>query len=202
MNPFRGARPHSPQNESDLVDRARNGDLHAFDTLIECHEDRVYNLCLWVLGTRDEACDAAQDAFVRAYRYLHKFRGDSSFGTWLGRIALNVARDAATRRKRAPMPFSALGHDEESQDMDVPAEGPGPAALQLQRERQTAVRTALAGLSENHRLVLVMFELQGMGYEEIAAVLELPVGTIKSRINRARAALREALESERELFDT
>ena len=178
---------------------AQAGDLDAFDRLVARHERRVYALCLWVIGDADEAGDAAQDAFIRAWRYISKFRGDCAFGSWLSRIAINVARDAAKKRGKAPRDFSSL-ETPEGTEFDPVSTGPAPGDSLLQRERQNAVRVALAKVPEHFRVVLILFDLQGRSYEECAATLQLPMGTVKSRLSRARAALREALGDDRELF--
>ena len=202
MNPPHADALDASSLETALVARARRGDLEAFDALVATHQDRVFNLCLWLVGDRDDAADAAQDAFIRAYRFLPKFRGDAAFGTWLGRIAVNVARDAAARRKRAPKSLTKTNpEDGEDESQELASDDPAPSEVLLRRERQRVVRSALAGLHENHRVVLVLFELQGFAYEEVGQILQLPVGTVKSRIYRARTALREALDNQRELFD-
>lgn len=197
-------------SDTDLIVQCQAGDLAAFDTLVERHQNKIFNLCYWMLGNRDEAADAAQDAFIRAYRSLPNFRGDSAFGTWLHRIAVNTALDAANRRKRAPLPYtdviSAADCEEETPDIDsTPAQTDlaqsEPALAALRHERHVAVREALARLPENFRQVLVLFEIEGYAYEEIAGVLDLPLGTIKSRINRARLRLRDELQGARELFE-
>lgn len=195
-------------SDSNLVERCRAGDLNAFDTLVERHQSRIFNVCYWMLGNRDEAADASQDAFVRAFRSLANFRGDSAFGTWLHRIAVNVAIDSAARRKKAPLPYSDLksggdGDDGRDDPEPDPSTQPGldPAQLAVREERRTAVRNALADLAPHYRVVLVLFDIEGYAYEEIAHTLEVPVGTVKSRINRARLALRDRLQSSRELFE-
>jgi RNA polymerase sigma-70 factor (ECF subfamily) len=152
-----------------------------------------------VIGDADEASDAAQDAFIRAWRYLAKFRGDCTFSSWLSRIAVNVARDAAKKRGKAPRDFSSM-ETPDGAEFDPISEHPAPGDSLLQHERQRAVRRALALVPEHFRVVLVLFDLQGRSYEECAAALELPMGTIKSRLSRARAALRDALGDDRELF--
>lgn len=187
-----------------LLQRCRDGDLDAFDQLVERHQNRIYNLCFWRLGDADEAADAAQDTFVRAWKAVAQFRGESAFSTWLHRIALNVTHDAASRRSRAPLVFSSLtppGADEPDFTLDPhdPAEGPEQNAAR--RERRQAVRHALAQLPEHFRVVLILFDIEGRSYEEAAALLELPLGTLKSRLNRARLALRGKLEEQRELFE-
>ncbi len=179
---------------------ARGGDLEAFDRLVVRHQTRVFNLCRWILGDEDEAADAAQEAFVRAFRFLPKFRGDAAFGTWLGHIASNVARDFAKKQKNAPRAFSTLGSDEDP-DFEPVSSGISPTESLLKSERQRVVQAALAQIPVHFRVVLVLYDLQGHSYEECAAQLELPLGTVKSRLSRARNALREALGPHRELFE-
>lgn len=183
------------------VEAARGGDLDAFDRLVARHQERVFNQCRWILGDEDEAGDAAQEAFLRAFRFLAKFRGDAAFGTWLSHISLNVARDFAKKKKAAPRPFSALGSDD---DPDFEPVSPliSPAESLLRAERQRAVQSAIARIPDHFRVVIVLYDLQGYSYEECAALLKLPLGTVKSRLNRARQALRESLGAERELFES
>lgn len=183
------------------MDAARRGDLDAFDRLVERHQEKIFRFCLWSLGEREEAQDAAQDTFIRAFRHLKSFRGDSSFGTWLHRIAINVVRDALKRKQKAPRLFSTMVNEEDGEEFDVPSEAPLPAQTALEDERRQVVRAALGTLSEPHRVVLVLFDLEGRSYEECCALLDVPMGTLKSRLNRARAALKEALGDSRELFD-
>jgi len=195
------AREQSRREDERLVARCQAGEREAFDELVARHQDRIYNLCFWMLHDRDEAADAAQDAFVRAFRALPNFRGESAFSTWLHRIAVNVSLDASARRKKAPQSLSSVGSDDDDKPALDPADSsPGPAEIAARRERRQLVRAALAELQEHHRVVLVLFDIEGRTYEEAAERLELPMGTIKSRLNRARAALRVALEAHRELF--
>ena len=188
-----------------LVESCRTGDLNAFDILVERHQNRIFIVCYWMLGNRDEAADAAQDAFVRAFRSLANFRGDSAFGTWLHRIAVNSAIDATQRRKRAPVLYSDLqpvGEERDDPEPDASTQPlHDPALLALREEKRDAVRSALATLPEHYRVVLVLFDIEGYSYEDIAHALNLPLGTVKSRISRARLSLRERLESSRELFE-
>lgn len=193
-------------SDSNLVERCRGGDLQAFDALVERHQSRVFNVCYWMLGNRDEAADVSQDAFVRAFRSLANFRGDSAFGTWLHRIAVNAAIDAGQRRKRGPLLYTDLqlaGEEERDDPEPDPDSRPNldPAHLVLREEKRVAVRNALASLPEHYRIVLILFDIEGYAYEEIAQTLDLPLGTVKSRISRARLSLRERLQSSRELFE-
>jgi RNA polymerase sigma-70 factor, ECF subfamily len=199
------AEPQSGIQDSDLIERCRRGDLAAFDAIVERHQNRVYNLCFWSLNDPDEAADAAQDVFVRAWRSIAKFRGEAELSTWLHRIALNVIHDAVRRRQRVPLPFSATANSTDDAAAESPSLDPGdpatgPEETVLHHERQQAVRRALAALPAHHRLVLVLFDIQGHSYDEVATLLEVPVGTVKSRLNRARLALRDKLDSCRELF--
>jgi RNA polymerase sigma-70 factor (ECF subfamily) len=198
------------QREQEIIESSRTGDLNAFDQLVVAHQDRIYNLCYWILGHRDDASDATQDAFIRAFRSLDSFRGDSAFGTWLHRIAVNACLDVLQRRKRAPQTYTDLESDSEnSPQSDKIAERSSgeanrrldPARLSAQRERRKVVQEALAQIPEHYRLALVLYDIEGHSYDEIAQTLKLPLGTIKSRINRARLALREHLENKRELFE-
>jgi RNA polymerase sigma-70 factor (ECF subfamily) len=212
MNAF--SSPSSPTTDADaeLIARCGAGDLDAFDALVERHQNRIFNLCYWTLGSREEAADAAQDAFVRAFRGLKNFRGDSNFDTWLHRIAVNVCIDAARKRRRAPILYADIAtlnaDDDETPDIESRLSRDGstpdssePGEATLRREKRAAVRAALARLSDHYRIVLILFDIEGHSYEEIAAALNLPLGTIKSRLNRARAQLREELQTARELFE-
>lgn len=186
--------------EERLIERCREGEMGAFDELMARHQDRVFNLCLWHSRDPEAAADATQEVFIRAFRSLKSFRGDCAFSTWLHRIAVNIALDQANRRQRTPVPISTLESNETS--FPEPADtGDCPGEALTRRERRLAVREAMAALPEHHRLVLVLFDIQGYAYGEISAILKVPIGTVRSRLNRARAALREKLELRRELFE-
>ncbi len=188
------------RDESDIA-RVIGGDVAAFDELMARHETKIFNLCLWVTGDRDEAADATQDAFIRAYRHLKKFRGDCAFSSWMSRIAINVARDALKKKRGRPRDFSSMEW-QDGPEFDPRDETARAAPDEVARhERQMAVRCALAKIPENYRTPLILFDLQGRSYEECADILQVPIGTIKSRLSRARAALRDALGADRELFD-
>jgi len=172
--------------EEALVAAAREGDVHSFEQLVLIHQERAFNIACRLLGQREDAEDATQEAFVRAYRGLAKFTGQARFGTWFTRILINVCRTYRGRRQRCTTAV----------DPEIPEirdEAPGPAEAAVQAQVQKAVREALAELPLKYREVLTLFELEGMSYEEIAQVLRRPVGTIRSRLNRARLALRDRL---------
>lgn len=201
---------NSPNGERDahdnaLVERCRGGDLSAFDEIVSRHQNAIYTLCFYHLRDADDAADAAQTAFVRAWRGLKNFRGESALKTWLHRIALNVVHDVGAKRGKAPIPVSSLTtKNDDGDDATLPEPvdtAPSPEARLHSQARRQKVQQALRELSPQHRDVLVLFDVQGHSYEELAAILELPMGTVKSRLSRARLALRAELESCRELFE-
>jgi RNA polymerase sigma-70 factor (ECF subfamily) len=166
-----------------LVARARGGDLAAFETLVERHRGTVYRVAARLVGDH-EAEDVAQDAFLRAYHRLGRFRGDASFRTWLLRIAHNSAVDALGRRR----PHVAPDPDELGEPRDV-EESRLPAERLERRERLRRLEGKLALLRSEHRTVLVLRDVEGLSYEEIAEVTEMPVGSVKGRLHRARDEL-------------
>ena len=185
--------------ESALIERCQQGDSLAFDRLVEQHGQWVYNLACRMVGDRDEAYDIAQEAFVRAFRGIRSFRRGSSFSTWLYRVTTNACLDEIKRRRHRPAPASALLNDE-TPPSDPPDPAPGAEDLIQSRERQEVVRRAIASLPLHQRLPLVLYDLQGCSYEQVAAITGANVGTVKSRLNRARLALKDALTPHLELL--
>ncbi len=178
----------------DLVRRCQEGDQQAFRVLVERYEGRVYNLACSILGDREIARDAAQTAFIRAYRALPGFRADSGFYTWLYRIAVNVCLNAAQKEKRRRDSTSLdslldSGHftSEHLWERRTPADD--FERLKLQETMQEVLNL----ISPDHRLVIVLKDIEGMSQEEISETLNCSVGTVKSRLSRARAHLRDLL---------
>jgi RNA polymerase sigma-70 factor (ECF subfamily) len=177
-------RPPLDPSDDFLVDRARAGDLTAFETLVERHRVTVFRVAARLVGDH-EAEDVAQDAFLRAYHRLGRFRGDASFRTWLLRIAHNSAIDALGRRRRHA---EADEPDELEQTTDV--EGTRQPSERLERsERLRRLEGKLELLRSEHRTVLVLRDVEGLSYEEIAEVTDTPVGSVKGRLHRARGEL-------------
>jgi RNA polymerase sigma-70 factor (ECF subfamily) len=174
-----------------LVEAALQGDRDAFGDLVVRYQDRLFNTLLRIAGSREDAADAVQDAFVQAYLKLESFRGDAQFFTWLYRIAMNMAL-TRRRRRRPAGSLEAAKSSAGEEPMDAAA---GPDSRLLATERAEQVQSALADLGEQHRKILVLRELEGCSYEVIADILELPVGTVRSRLFRARLQLREKLRS-------
>lgn len=181
-----------------LVAAAQRGDVESFNALVRLYEGRVYNLCYRLLGDADSAADAAQDAFMSAYRHLQAFRG-GSFRSWVLRIATNVCYDALRARQRRPViSLDAAGESsaEEPSSLQITDTSETPDEFALRRELARAIEAGLAQLPVDQRLVIVLCDLQGLTYEEIAEVTGANLGTIKSRLSRGRARLRDLLRHE------
>lgn len=179
------------------MERARKGDKRAFGQLVDEYKDKIYNYVARMLGDPYEAEDVTQEAFLRAYRSLPRFRGASSFHTWLYRIASNLAIDVVRRRKRGEPTFSLdepLDGEDGQFEREIPDETFGPEEASTTRETRIAVRRAIMDLPEKLRDVMVLYELQGETYEDIAKILDVPLGTVKSRLFNARNRLKEVLE--------
>lgn len=183
-----------------LVRRVQRGERGAYDLLVLKYQHKVVKLVMRYLRDPADAEDVAQEAFIKAYRALPQFRGDSAFYTWLYRIAINTAKNALAARDRNPVTYDldVQGNDE-STDMVARLKDPEtPEGLALTEEIRTTVNAAISELPEDLRTAIVLRELEGMSYEEIAASMECPVGTVRSRIFRAREAIDRRL---REVFD-
>lgn len=182
--------------EQRLVEAGQRGDVEAFNQLVRLYEGRVYNLCYRMLGDPDAAADAAQDTFISAYRNLAKFRG-GIFRSWLLRIATNTCLDALRARKRRPSVSLGAKRDEEDEGtgLDIPDSGEALDETALRRELGAAIQQGLALLPEDQRIVVVLSDIQGLAYEEIAQVTNTNLGTVKSRLSRGRARLRDILRA-------
>jgi len=191
----------APTDESELVERSRAGDLEAFNQIVVSYQDLVYNLCLRMLGSRQAAEDVAQDAFLSAFRNMARMRGPT-VRAWLLRIASNACIDEIRRRKRQPqLSLDASPEGEEpGRPIDAPDPAPGPEQMALRLELREALRSELLRLPGDQRLALVLCDVEGLSYEEIAAAMGSSIGTVKSRISRGRARLREGVRARGELF--
>ena len=173
-----------------LVERAQKGDKRAFDLLVLKYQHKIAKLIMRYVRDPAEALDVSQEAFIKTYRALPKFRGDSAFYTWLYRIAINTAKNHLVAMKRRPVDFEVDLQDPDSyeinarlQDVDT------PDRIAQREELRETVEDAIAGLPEELRIAIVLREIEGMSYEEIARAMECPVGTVRSRIFRAREAI-------------
>jgi RNA polymerase sigma-70 factor (ECF subfamily) len=182
-----------------LVERAQRGEKQAFDLLVAKYQRRLSRLLSRFIRDPGEVEDVAQEAFIKAYRALPSFRGDSAFYTWLYRIAINTAKNALVSSKRRPVDYDLDLQDPEQYDLHARLkESETPEGLLLTDEIRETVNSAIADLPEDLRTAIVLREIDGMSYEEIAAAMDCPVGTVRSRIFRAREAIDKRL---RPIFD-
>jgi RNA polymerase sigma-70 factor (ECF subfamily) len=189
-------------DEPALINDAQHGDLDAFNRLVIAYQDNVYNTALRILGDEDLAADASQDAFISAFRSITSFRG-GSFRAWLLRTVTNACYDELRRRKRRPtVPLEPQTDDDE--EVETPRwladTSMSPEQKAEAVELEHAIQHCLDGLPEDFRTVVVLADLQGLDYAEISTAAHVPLGTIKSRLARARLRLRECLQSFRELL--
>jgi RNA polymerase sigma-70 factor (ECF subfamily) len=185
------------QDDSDqqLVERVQAGDKAAFDLLVRKYQHRVLKLVGRFVPDAAEAEDVAQEAFLKAYRALASFRGDSAFYTWLYRIAINTAKNALVSNRRRPVDFDLDLQDPEQYDRHARLkEGDTPEGVLLTEEIRNVVERAMEQLPEDLRTAIVLRELEGLSYEEIAEAMDCPVGTVRSRIFRAREAIDRKLK--------
>lgn len=191
------ARPASGVEQSDLelVRRVQRGERGAFDLLVLRYQHKVVKLVARLLRDPTEAEDVAQESFVKAYRALGSFRGDSAFYTWLYRIAVNTARNTMASRQRRPLDYEAdLSESEQSVVESRMRHGDTPEAAVLSDEIHSTVNSAIEALPEDLRTAIILREVEGLSYEEIAEAMECPVGTVRSRIFRAREAIDRSLK--------
>lgn len=186
-----------PLEDAVLIEKIRSGETEAYADLVTRYQDRVFNACWRICGHLEDARDITQDAFLKAFENLDKFRGDSGFYTWLFRIAVNLALShRRTARRRGTVSLdqvdAAAGTQADGLSKRIAAD-PGPAESASRTELQGRVAKALQALDDEQRAVIVLRDIEGLDYQQIAEILEIPTGTVKSRLHRARAALFEAV---------
>jgi RNA polymerase sigma-70 factor (ECF subfamily) len=179
-------------DDNRLIAECLSGNAAAFGELVRRHQDRLYNTVYRLLDNHEDAYDVVQDAFLNAYQSLDSFKGDSLFFTWLYRIAVNTAI-SFKRKRRAMVRIDSTGSNPVIEPHDTSDEARPGHALE-QAEQEVRVRQALARLSPEHRAVLILKDMEGQKYEDMAEALGVPIGTIRSRLHRARLELREVLE--------
>ena len=176
--------------ESRIVQKVLKGDVNAFEKLVLEYEKSVYNIALRMTGNSEDASDMTQEAFIKAYNSLQSFRGDSKFSVWLYRIATNVCLDFLRSKSRKPtVSLSVEDNEGEEVQLDVADESQSPELLLDRQMTRESVRRGLETLSPEYRQILLLREIQGLSYDEISQTLGLEVGTVKSRIFRARKKL-------------
>jgi RNA polymerase sigma-70 factor (ECF subfamily) len=192
-----------PAGEDALLVKAfQRGDRSAFDKLVTKHKNRIFNVCYWFLGDYQEADDIAQETFIKVYRSLGKFRLESAFSTWIFRIAINSCKNrltsAAFKRKKRTISIDNPGGQGEGVVIDVFPNGAASPSEQLeQKERMRQIRESINAMSSEFREIITLRDIEGLSYGEISAVAGISLGTVKSRLARARAELRDRLGSMR-----
>ena len=181
----------TPLDDAKLVEATLAGDNQSFGVLVQRYQDRLFNTLLRFTGSRHDASDLVQDAFVQALVKLDTFRGDARFYTWLYRIAMNLS--LSQRRKRRPV--ASVDAAKEQVGEEPIDEDQGPETELVQKERAQLVQQALLQLGEEHRQILVLREMESFSYEQIGEILSVPVGTVRSRLFRARVQLKDQLQS-------
>ena len=184
--------------ERELILRCQQGDEAAFETLIRLHEKKVYTLCRRMCRSEDDALEAAQDAFLAVWRGIGSFRADAAFSTWLYRLATNACLDLLRREKRHG---DAVSLDDEGAPAEPVDRAPLPEEALERAETQRMVREALLALPDDYREILLLRETEQLSYTEIAEITGLELGTVKSRISRARQALKNYLSASGNFFE-
>jgi RNA polymerase sigma-70 factor (ECF subfamily) len=191
-------------NENDLVKKAKNGDVEAFERLVEGYQKKVFNIAYRMLGNYDDASELAQEALIKIYKSLKSFKEESQLSTWIYRITTNVCLDELRKRKNKAVVYidEKIRSEDDEITRQVEDKQPTPEQRAEQNEVKKAINNAIQSLSQDYKIVIILRDIQGLSYDEIAEILKCPTGTVKSRINRARQSLKELLLRKKELFDT
>lgn len=186
--------------ENRLLTKARQGDVQAFEELAGSYYAKVYNICYRMLNNPDDACEQAQETFIKAFRYIKDFKGNCSFSTWVYRIATNTCLDSI--RKNSKIKNNVSMEQATFEDITIMdkliSNSPGPEKIAETNAQRAAIKEALNKMNEKNRIIIILRDFMGLSYEQISETLETPVGTVKSRISRARSELRELLCKDRE----
>lgn len=186
-----------------LVAKSKKGNLDAFEELISAYERKAYNIAYRMMGNEEDAKDMAQEAFIKIYKSIQNFREESSFSTWLYRIVTNVCLDELRKRKKdklVPLELS-IETEKGTAIVELSAERETPEDIYERVEKRHLIQNTISSLGEDYKTVIILRDIQGFGYEEIATMLNCSLGTIKSRINRARNLLKEKLRYQLELYE-
>ena len=190
------------ENDAYLIKRCQDDVPGAFDELVAKYEKCVYNYAYRISGNYNDASDVTQEAFIRAYTSIKKFRGDANFTTWIYRIATNIYLDEhkkISNRKNVSLEEKVNG-EENTLGMQLPDKSPTPDKIAEKKERNRLIREAVQSLPKYQRIIITLYQFEDKSYEEISELLQLPIGTVKSRLNRARIALMDKLKKYRELI--
>ncbi len=186
-------------NENNLLQKASNGDVGAFEELTTEYYSKVYSICYRMLNNTEDAYEQAQETFIKAFKYIKDFKGNCAISTWLYRIATNVCLDFIRKHKNKKVISIEQNTFEDLQLKDsLVSENPGPEKVAETNAQKQAIKEAMDKMNEKNRLVIILRDFMGLSYDEISDTMKVPVGTVKSRINRARNELRELLCKDKE----
>jgi len=181
--------------EKIFLKKSQEGDIASFEQLIARHQQKVYNIAYRMMGNEEDAKDAAQEALIKIYKSVSKFRGDSGFSTWVYRIAINACKDELRKKKHNIISLDKeIETEEGSIKNELADQGLKPDELVEQAELNETIQEAINQLPEQNRIAIILRDIQGFSYEDISSTLECPVGTVKSRINRGRKLLKDCLK--------
>lgn len=189
--------------DNELIIACQKGDRDAFNVLMQKHQDKVFGMAYGMLSDYEDAKDASQEIFIKVYKSISSFKGQSAFTTWLYVICRNVCNDFLRKRRKNGAVVVSLDIDDDEQPnpvREIKSEAPTPEERAELSETQQAVRDAINSLKQEYKEVLIYSDMHQLSYDEIAVILKCPVGTVKSRLNRARNTLRKKLSDKRELF--
>ncbi|MEN8905857.1 MAG: sigma-70 family RNA polymerase sigma factor [Clostridiales bacterium] len=191
------------ENEKLYLKRAKKGDIEAFEILVQSHQKRIYNIALRLLGNREDAMDLAQEALIKMYKSISKFKEESSLSTWIYRITTNVCLDHLRKykNKKEISIDEKLELDEGEVNIQIEDNSSRPDKILERNETKRIINQAIVSLSPDQRIVIVLKDIQGFSYEEISEYIKVPIGTVKSRLNRARLSLKEMLKKRLELLN-
>lgn len=189
--------------EKQLIHNAKNGDVEAFEIIIEKYQQQIFNIAFRMMGNYDDASDSAQNAIIKIFKNLKNFEGKSKLSTWIYRIVTNTCLDELRKKSRQNIISINQSHDDKNlgKEIQIEDKGNSPQDHVEKNEMQKVILNALEKMSPDHKAVIVLRDIKGLSYEEIARIVECNEGTVKSRINRARKSLKKALEHHRELFE-
>ena len=190
-------------NENQLIKKAKGGNVEAFEELVKQSQKKVFNIAYKMMDNYDDANELAQEAFIKAYQSIDKFKGDSLFSTWIYRITTNVCLDELRRRKNKKVISlnENIKYNDEEIQQQIKDESPGPEQIFEEKESKKLINQCIESLPVDYKTVIILRDIQGFSYEEIAKILNCPEGTVKSRINRARKALRDIFKNKKELLN-
>ncbi len=189
-------------DEKRSIEKSKNGNIEAFEQLIEPYQKKVFNIALRMMGNQEDASDAAQEVFIKIYKSISGFREESSFNTWVYRIATNVCLDELRKRKRMNVVStdSLIQLTDGEVNVQVEDKGLSPDKILEKKELIEEVKEALNHIKHEHKQVIVLRDIQGYSYKEISSIMQCSEGTVKSRINRARNAVKDILLKKRNIY--